>query len=450
MEKNRVTLIALPSPFLHEPAMNPALGIAYLATVLTKNDYPVKVIDYNTLDYNYDFNDYLEVIPVDTDFYGISCVSAQFKWLKEVIKYIKRINPRAKVIVGGPHASSEPVSCLDAGADIAFNGEGDEAILEIVEGKAPMLIEGACFRDFQGDWLSKRRFVDDLNKIPLPDFKLFDIDKYKRKLGGEKAFHIMTLRGCPYNCNFCDSDAIGGKVRYIRKEKIILWIDYIIKTYGINNFVIYDDTFTIRSKRVKYFCKEFKERGIKWRCWSRANSVKKEDLELMRDSGIESIAIGIESGDPTVLKNINKRTTVEHNKRALLLCKEVGVPVRCSLMFGNPGETRESLQNTIRLMAETQPDEWNISILMPTPGSEFWENSKEHGVWFDKEAIIKNDYRELNRTDSSSVGHINIKIDSMPSEEMVDNLEWFVKELERVCPRKKIRDTIQDIKVKEL
>jgi radical SAM superfamily enzyme YgiQ (UPF0313 family) len=170
----------------------------------------------------------------------------------------------------------------------------------------------------------------------------------------------------------------------------------------------------------------------------------------MRDSGLESVAIGIESGDPTVLKNINKRTTVEHNKKALLLCQKVGVPVRCSLMFGNPGETRETLQNTINLMEETQPDEWNISVLMPTPGSTYWNFPSEHGLSFDREEIVENDYQELNRSGGSAVGYINITIDSMPESEMLTNLEWFIEELEKACPRKKIRDTIQEIKIDNL
>lgn len=450
----RITLIALPSPFLYEPAMNPPIGLCSIGTVCKQAGHDVKIIDFAVLDYDYASNEYLLEIPDDSDVYGISCVSAQFKYLKQVVRWIRKVNPSALIVSGGPHSSSEPKSCLDAGVDIAFNGEGEEGFLRIVNGEDKKFIAGATYM-FDGLFgpvmLGNRRdFIYNLNKLPLPDFSLFDMDKYKRRLDGEKAFHIMTLRGCPYNCNFCDSDAIGGKVRYISKERVIEWIDYLIETYGVRSFVIYDDTFTTKSSRVKYFCEEFKKRNIKWRCWSRANSLREEDLIAMRDSGLESIAIGIESGDGVVLQAINKRTTVEHNREALNLCKKVGVPVRCSLMYGNPGESRESLQNTIDLMEETQPDEWNLSILMPTPGSEFWNNMKKHGLWFDKKKIIDSDYEELNRSGGSSVGHINVNIWSMHPKDMRKNLNWFVKELERVCPRKKIRDTIQSIKTEVL
>jgi len=449
----KVLLISLPAPFLYEPAMNPPIGLCSIGTVVKQAGHDVKILDYTTLDHDYDKLSYLFSVPhkYNADVVGISCVSSQFKWCKEIIEYIKGFkdwNPL--IVVGGPHASSEPESCLKAGADIAFNGEGEEGFLELVEGVDPWLVSGTCLINHGNMVCSPRVFIENLNTLPFPDFSLFDMDKYKRRLDGEKAFHIMTLRGCPYKCNFCDSNAIGGKVRYISKERIIKWIDYLIDTYDVRSFVIYDDTFTTKSERVQYFCKEFKKRKIKWRCWSRANSLRENDLIQMKDAGLESVAIGIESGDPTVLKNINKCTTVDHNKRALDLCKKVGVPVRCSLMFGNPGETKESLQNTIDFIEECQPDEWNLSTLMPTPGSEFWNNPDKHGLRFDKDEIIQNDYRELNRSDNSSIGYLNIKVDSMPDNEILDNLNWFVSELDSVCPRKKIRDTIQDIRIKEL
>ena len=445
-----ITLISLPSPFLQEPAMNPPLGLCSIGTVIKEAGYKVKVIDFAIKKYNYSSDEYLYELPLGSKYYGISCVSAQFKWFKEVVRYLNKYSPESIIIAGGPHVSSEIESCLDVGVDIAFNGEGEESILDILSGKKWGEIPGVCY-DLGGEYLIKPRvFVEDLNKIPLPDFSLFEIDKYERRLFGEKAFHIMTLRGCPYNCNFCDSNAIGGAVRYIDEKRIIDWIDTIIEKYKIKNFVIYDDTFTIKSKRVKYFCKEFKKRGIKWRCWSRANSLRYDDLVAMKDSGLESISIGVESGSPLILKNINKMTTVEHNRKAIEVCKKAGVPVRCSLMFGNPGECGTTLRETVDFIQETQPDEWNISILMPAPGSEFWINPEKHGLSFDKKKIIEDDYQELNRSSRSGMGNINVVIDTMPKHMMINYLDWFVQELERVCPRKTIRDVVQNIKVESL
>jgi len=307
-------------------------------------------------------------------------------------------------------------------------------------------IPGLCYISTHGEFIGKpRAFVKDLNKLPIPDFSLFDMDKYKRRMDGEKAFHIITLRGCPYKCHFCDSAATGGKVRYISVERVLMNIDNLMETYGVKRFVIYDDAFTLRKKRLKRFCEEFKKRGIRWRCWSRAEGLTFDNLTMMKDSGLESVAIGIESGSNRILDAINKGNERYDNYKALRLCRIVGVPVRCSLMFANPGETKETLGETISLIESTQPDEWNLSVLMLTPGCEFWEHPDKHGISFDKKAFEKNNYRDLNRSENSGLGDINLTIDSMPKSEMRDTLKWFVSELERVCPRKKIRDTIQNL-----
>jgi len=444
----RITLISLPAPFLIEPAMNPPLGLCYVGTVMKEAGWDVKVIDYTTLDYDYEKRDYLDEIDFDTDAIGIYCVSAQYKWLKEISQWVKGWSGSHKwLLVGGPHPSSEPEKTLrDTGADFVINGEAEIAMKMLADGEPVGNIPGLCYLSETGEFIGKSRaFVNDLNALPLPDFGLFDMDKYKRRMDGEKAFHIITLRGCPYKCHFCDSAATGGKVRYIAVERVMENIDNLIDTYGVKRFVIYDDAFTLRKKRLERFCKEFKKRGIRWRCWSRAEGLTVKNLTMMKDSGLESVAIGIESGSDRILENINKGNTFYDNWKALAFCKIAGVPVRCSLMFANPGETKETLIDTIELIDNTQPDEWNLSVLMLTPGCEFWNYPENHGIYFDKEAFEENDYRDLNRSENSGLGDINLTIDSMPKEEMNDTLKWFVSELERACPRKKIRDTIQDM-----
>jgi radical SAM superfamily enzyme YgiQ (UPF0313 family) len=167
----------------------------------------------------------------------------------------------------------------------------------------------------------------------------------------------------------------------------------------------------------------------------------------MKYSGLTSITIGIESGDELVLRKIGKKTTVKTNWAALMACKVEGIPVRCSLMFGNPGERKQSLLNTIEMVRFCQPDEWNLAVLKPIPGSEFWETPEKYGLRFDKQAIIDSDYQNLNRFEDNGVGNIIASVDSCDDKELRELLPWFVAQLEKVCPRKQIQDTIQDIKI---
>ncbi|MBU0846736.1 B12-binding domain-containing radical SAM protein [Patescibacteria group bacterium] len=451
----KIVLISLPVPFALEPSMNPPLGLCYIAAFLKKNGFDdISAVDF-TLYKGYDYinsEDYLKLIPPDGDFYGIYCMTVQFKWLIQVSKYIKDNNDRSIVIAGGPHASTCPEECLrKAGVDVAIKGEGEEAVMQIVSGVEFSDIKGACYLTNDGEFKeNERAFIKDLNALPFPDRDLFNLKEYTRTIYGEKAVHIVTLRGCPYSCAFCDKVSVGTNVRYRSIENVLSEMDFVISKYGYTGFVIYDDIFTLNRKRVYAFCDEFKKRKLKWRCWSRTNTIDKDMLSVMKESGLVSITFGVESGDDTVLTMINKQTTAEQNRKALLACKEIGVPVRCSIMYGNPGENIESVKNTIKLIEETQPDEWNLAVLAPIPGSDIWENPQKYGVVFDKEWVRKNNYSMTNRFDASGIGSIWISFSNISYEQFINNLKFLVRELERVCPRKKIQDTIQTIDINRL
>lgn len=453
--RKKVVLISLPAPFASEPAMNPPLGLCYIAAVLRQADIAdIRAVDF-TLYKEYDYferADYLEKIPTDADVYGIYCMSVQFQWLAQATAYIKRRNPKALVVAGGPHASTCPEECLRrAGVDIAINGEGEYAFTAVVEGKDLTAINGACYLDKAGRFVgSERAFVADLDALPFPDRDLFSIREYKRQIDGEKAVHIVTLRGCPYKCAFCDKKSVGTNVRYRSVANVMREIDFVRDRYGWNAVVIYDDIFTLKRERVYSFCDEFAARKLKWRCWSRTNTIDVPMLKRMKEAGLVSITFGVESGDSSVLKKINKETTREMNLKALLACKELHVPVRCSIMYGNPGESLESVRNTISLIAEAQPDEWNLAVLAPIPGSDIWEHPEKYGVVFDKEWVRAHNYTMTNRFDSSGIGSVWISLAGQGTDEFAANLKYLVEQLERVCPRKRIQDTIQAIDMDKL
>jgi anaerobic magnesium-protoporphyrin IX monomethyl ester cyclase len=451
----KIVLISLPVPFALEPSMNPPLGLCYISSFLKENGFDdISAVDftlYKGYDY-FDSQDYLKLIPQDADFYAIYCMTVQFKWLIRVSKYIKDNNEKSVVIAGGPHASTYPEECLiKACVDVAIKGEGEEAVTQIVSGVRFSDIKGACYLTNNGEFKeSERAFIKNINVLPFPDRDLFNLKEYTRTICGKKAIHIVTLRGCPYSCAFCDKVSVGTNVRYRSIKNVLSEIDYVISKYGHNRFVIYDDIFTLNRKRVYAFCDEFKKRELKWRCWSRTNTIDKDMLSVMKESGLVSITFGVESGDDTVLTLINKQTTAEQNRRALLACKEIGVPVRCSIMYGNPGESLESVKNTIKLIEETQPDEWNLAVLSPVPGSGIWENPQKYGVIFDKEWVRTNNYSMTNRFDASGIGSIWISLNDISYEQFINNLRFLVRELERVCPRKRIQDTIQTIDINRL
>lgn len=440
-----VCLISLPSPFEEEPAMDIPLGIGYIISYLkSKNISDIKYVDFNTKRYDY-YNDtkYLENIPLDYNIYGISLSTPHYFWFYQTCLYIRKHNPGSIIIAGGPHASSRPEECILRGnkklADYAIIGEGEEAFYDIIKGDINR--DGIYFKDH---FNKNRRIIKDLGSLPFPDRSLVNIKDYRRTIKGSRALHMITSRDCSFNCTFCSKKAIGRSIRHRTTDNIIEEVDFYISEYGIRNIVLYDDTFTINKERAKKIAIELGKREVTWRCFSRTDTVDKDLLGIFKDNGISSITFGVESFSDKMLKIYNKETTSLDNKKALLTCKEIEIPVRCSLIYGGPFETIDTLKETIHGIRETQPDEWNIATFVPIPGSDIGDNPNKYKIKIYEDPF----YLKYHRVGESGMGNILANISTMTPEEYIKNREWFIRELESVCPRKIIQDTIQDLKPK--
>ena len=425
----KVVLVSLPYSFALEQSMNPPLGLCYIASFLKSQG----VCDVSGVDLaNHGVS--LEMLPLDADVYGVGCMTSQYGHLVRTCDFLRARNQTAKIAVGGPHFTNCPED-KPPSADVVIRGDGEHEFYKFVAGH-------------RVDELSIHRC--DVQSMPFPDRDIFGLENYRRTLEGEPAVHLVTLRGCPYDCSFCDRVSVGRNVRYRDVCEVLDEVDFVIDRYGIRRFVVYDDIFTLRKQRAIEFSRAFKDRGVRWRCWSRADTLDEKTLVAMKDAGLVSITLGIESGDDGVLERIGKGVSAKMNREALLLCRRCGVAVRCSLMYGNPGECRESIQNTVDLVVETQPDEWNLAVLTPVPGSMIWRDPARFGFGLDKSWVRENEYAVVNRFRESGVGDLWYAHDVMSDVEFCSNLEFMVSELERLCPRKCIQDTIQQIDLRKL
>lgn len=453
----KIILINLPSPFLEEPATNPPLGLCYIGAYLKSQGVEdVTLIDYNLLDYDYvSGSKYLEEIPLNGDVYGISCMTPQYKWLCDITKYIKLHNPNSMIVSGGAHSSNLPEDCLECGVDAAVLGEGEIPFYILVDGYIPHRVPGVVTLDSLQTVIPYRtRVIDDL---PFPDRDLTDFMSYKRLLmheserdesvEGTRAAHIITMRGCPFNCAFCDRNSVGRKVCFRSVENVMEEVDIIRDKYGVNAFVIYDDTFTVNKKHVFKFCEEFEKRGSKWRTWARVNTVDEEMLQIMKDTGCVKLLFGFESGDDRILKIIGKNTTSRQNIETAHLCHKVGIRCYASLIYGLPGENKRSLDNTIDMIKEAQPDEIHYRILTPMPGSPIWNNPERYGLKIDKK-MLKSNYYELScyTNSSAGLGYIYYEHDVMKKEEFMENLKYFAQALKDALPNS-VYQRIEDDKL---
>ena len=361
--------------------------------------------------------DFLDIATeVEADIIGISTLTFEIKNTYKLIKSFK--DQGYTVIVGGPHASTQPEEVIINGADIVVRNEGEESIKELCKFwkgeiikrdqdelnrkwnervdsglKVPDLVADN-FSDGLGSILGityfdkveqkirsnpPRKRITDLASLPKPNYDLFDHSLFTDAKGLIRGTHrIFTTRGCPAKCTFCDWGVFGQRVTFQNMRLIVEEIQRRVDQYGTTNFFIADDVFTVNKKHVSEFCKEVvKVRPrIEWQAQTRAEFVDEEMLIEMKEAGCYMVGFGLESGDQESLRRMDKRVDVETNIKATKLAAKVGLKVYANLMIGFPWETPKHIDNTLNMVREIWDDVFIFQVsgsLIPFPGTRIYE-----------------------------------------------------------------------------
>ncbi len=372
----KITLIYPRFKYENVSNIEEPLGILSIAAVLKKANYPFVLHDLT-------FAKDLDILKKDigeSDLVGFSASSPLFGIAKEVLAYAKKINPKIKSVIGGPHPTQDPRDSLEGGFDFAIIGEGEMTILELVKGleeKRLHNVRGIAYRD-EGNNIrmnSPQEFISDLDAVPIIDRKLIDYSKYF-------TFGMMATRGCPFNCFYCKpmQDKLFGN--RLRKRSIPNIVDEMEQLHGIDkNKVIYfkDDTLTMCSSDwFRGMRDELKKRKlkIKWGCNARVDTVDKEKLELMKEAGCTGLSFGVESGSQKIIDFYNKGIKIEQAIDTFNLCRKLKLRTLAFIMLGAPIETREDLEMTYQLVRRIKPDQWLVCVTTPFPGNYLHEYAK--------------------------------------------------------------------------
>lgn len=368
MSSKEIVLIHPPSPMLEQEKMVPPLGILYLAAVLENVGHHVKAIDVG--------NEKIDLKELtDTEFVGISTTTPQYPEALKILRAIKKQEKHFPIVaIGGSHASVMKEGILPDGWDFVCVGEGERIIINLVEGK------------FNEKLVIGER-VQDLNSLPLPAHHLLDLRSYHRLTVTKPTAAVISSRGCPFKCVFCAKEISGKIVRYRSPEKFLEEIKTIKEKYGIDQFVFYDDIFTLNPERVKKICEGLRPLGVVWRCNSRVDTVNPKMLKRMKEAGCLEIAYGIESANNGILKYLSKGTTVEDNRRAIELTKNAGIRTKVFLLFGSALDSWETARKNVDFVKETNPDTAQLSVLVPIPGSEMYANPAKFDIKLDENDI---------------------------------------------------------------
>lgn len=392
----------------------PPVGLLAIGSYLHAKGHNVKIIDCRELILNRKTKDYIPRIAqiVDEfkpDMVGINILTALFDEAKKITSELRKRFPNLLIIAGGPHPSVEPILTFKQNEyiDAICVGPGEEVCLDVLEGNNVRCIQGLMHRDCV-DNFEKRTVELDIDKYPFPDYNLANSSFYTGFTintvfsWGYRGLAAITSRSCPYSCKFCASDW-SKPVRYHSAEYTLEMTKYLSK-YDIDVLPFFDDTIGTNKDRLRKICEGFIRSRLFWPYTSlrysasmRANQIDPDTLKLMKKAGCFSISIGIESGSDRMLKVIDKKTTVEMNKRACAYMLEAGLYLSTSFMVGIPGETEAEMNETLAFMQNVKSHCKGVGSFRPLPGSPFYYelvNSKK---------LLKEDIDWSNLGDFSAV-----------------------------------------------
>ena len=372
----------------------PTLGLMYIASVLEKEGFEVKIIDCYLEKSN--INLYNELKKESPDIIGISTATPTFGDVIKIAEMIHKNFPEIFVVIGGYHVSAIPRQALSSGHfNAGVIGEGEITFLELVkelQKRNPNFskIKGLAIKKSNKIMFTKPRpFIKELDSIPFPARHLVPpLSRYKPTPASYKRLPVGILissRGCPSKCTFCDRAVFGCAYRERSPRNVLDEVEELIYKFGAKELKFFDDTFTLNKKRLFEICNEFKKRKIdvEWSCLTRANLVSKEILMKMKNAGCWQVLFGLESGDPGILKSLKKGITLEQGERAVELAKKVVLSVRADFLMGVPGENIKTMKRTLKFAKKINPSFAHFNKFTPYPGTEIYNKLVKEGYKFD-------------------------------------------------------------------
>jgi hopanoid biosynthesis associated radical SAM protein HpnJ len=325
----------------------------------------------------------------DFDFLVLFTSAVGFESDVRIVRRMKEAKPDLRVAFVGPDVQTRPAESLRASTDIDFvvRGEFDHPVAEFAQGKPLEAISGVSFRrNGQVIHNPARPLLDteELDRLP------FATEVYKRDLTIENynipfLLHpyvsFYTSRGCPALCTFCHwPQTLSGHAWRVRSsDNVAAEVRQALRLFPqAKEFFFDDDTFNIRKDRVLELCAKLRPLGFRWSCNARVHS-DYETLKAMAEAGARLLIVGFESGDPQILKNIKKGTTVEMGRAFIKNCRQVGLAVHADFIIGLPGETKQTIERTIEYAKELDPETVQVSVVHAYPGTDLYDYAVKNG-----------------------------------------------------------------------
>ena len=365
----------------------PPIGILSLAAWLEKHGHPTEVHDClgplapPGIEANADL-----VLATDPELVGFSATTSGFMDAVEIAAHIKQKRPEIKIVFGNVHVSSIGAPLLDHFPEIDYLciGEGEGAMLDLAEGKALGEISNLVYRA-GGETVSnpRRARILDLDELPFP--------AYEKLAGFPEGYHLplfsyeklwgatmITSRGCPYTCSFCDRTVFERLYKYNSAQYIYDHMKHLRDNFGVYHINFYDDLFTAQKKRVVELCQLLidKPLGMHFNCAIRTGHTSDEMLRMLKQAGALMVSMGIESADPQMMERHKAGVTLEAVRETVEKIHAAGLRAKGLFIFGLPGETPETVKVTSDFILSLDLDEMNMTKFSPLYGAPIWDECK--------------------------------------------------------------------------
>jgi MoaA/NifB/PqqE/SkfB family radical SAM enzyme len=340
-----ITLIQPDSPYLTYPLAFPNLGLLYISSALKKAGHTVEFIDLTGGG---------KLGKVHSEVIGVSCQITHWKAVREM-------DLKGRLIIGGPYPTYSDCKGFET-----VKGEGENKLLTLLGHKCAGYVDPNIW----------------------PDWEAIDLKRYGYSLEGKRCINIMTKRGnCPYRCAFCAKQEFGkSQLRFRTADNVLSEARY-LQGKGFGALAIYDDDVLLDKARDREIFQGLKDLGMPYRCMTRTNLADRADLEMLKDTGCAEVCIGVETADNEIKKVIRKGTTIEQDTLFMKRAKEIGLRVKTYLMIGLPGESHESVSKTAKWLARVQPENYDVSVFTPYPGSEIYRNKWKYDIVWDEDEL---------------------------------------------------------------
>lgn len=328
---------------------------------------------------------------------GITSVTLSHHLAEAIAQMVRKCDDRVPIAMGGPHVSFELEGSFQhlPPLDFVVIGEGENTVVELaraLEGRMDLRdVRGLALRNGERIVRNEPRPLEqELDELPTPARELLPLFRYR---AFDSHVSLLTSRGCPYDCIFCSSPAwTGRKVRFRKPSLCVDEIEQLV-AQGFSEITIEDELLTLRRRHLYAFCSELIRRntGISWNAFSRVDTITPEDLSIMAEAGCQTICFGVESGDQKLLDLVRKKSNLANVKQAMRMTQQAGISALASFIIGLPGETEETLRNTLGLAKELHDEFgalYGFHILSPFPGTEVRNRAAEYGL-----EILTSDWR---------------------------------------------------------